>query len=56
MVGNLPQEQVLKPIDAVFTIEGRQIHEAYLVVADDHLVGFYLPGEAHSRLWSNPFP
>ena len=46
-VGNLPQGQVLRPIDTVFTIEGRQIHEAYLVVSDDNLVGFYLPGEAH---------
>lgn len=47
VVGNLPQGQVLKPIGTVFTIEGRQVHEAYLVVADNNLVGFYLPGESH---------
>jgi hypothetical protein len=46
-VGELPQGEVFRPIDTVFTIEGRQIHEAWLVVADNELVGFYLPGESH---------
>ncbi|AXV76815.1 MULTISPECIES: hypothetical protein [Ralstonia solanacearum species complex] len=46
-IGSLPQGEVLRPVDSVFTIEGRQVHEAYLVVSDTRLVGFYLPGEAH---------
>lgn len=45
--GRLPQGAVYRPVDSVFTIEGRQVHEAWLVVADGaRLVGFYLPGEA----------
>ncbi|RKT25635.1 hypothetical protein B0G69_1355 [Paraburkholderia sp. RAU2J] len=47
VIGTLPQGQVFKPVDAVFTIEGRQIHEAWLVVKDGRLTGFYLPGEEH---------
>ena len=46
-VGEVPQGLVLQPIDSVFTIEGRQVHEAYLVVKDNKLVGFFLPGESH---------
>ncbi|RXN93423.1 hypothetical protein C7R54_00865 [Achromobacter aloeverae] len=50
-VGTLPQGSVLRPVGAVFTIEGRQVHEAYLVVTQDKLVGFYLPGDrAYSAL------
>lgn len=45
-IGSLPQGEVLRPVDSVFTIEGRQVHEAYLVVSGSQLVGFYLPGEA----------
>ena len=45
-IGSLPQGEVLRPMDSVFTIEGRQVREAYLVVSDTRLVGFYLPGEA----------
>lgn len=45
-IGSLPQGEVLRPMGSVFTIEGRQVHEAYLVVSDTRLVGFYLPGEA----------
>ncbi|WP_254700423.1 hypothetical protein [Trinickia violacea] len=45
--GTLPQGQVLRPVGTVFTIEGRQVHEAWLVVAGEELVGFYLPGESH---------
>lgn len=45
-VGSLPQGEVLRPVDSVFTIEGRQVHEACLVVSGTWLVGFYLPGEA----------
>ncbi|MFC5605504.1 hypothetical protein [Variovorax soli] len=47
LVGRIPQGAVYRPVDSVFSIEGRQVHEAYLVV-DRHaaLQGFYLPGEA----------
>ncbi|MEY4561275.1 MAG: hypothetical protein RLZZ618_552 [Pseudomonadota bacterium] len=49
--GRLPQGVVYRPLNTVFAIEGRDVHEAYLVVADGVLVGFYLPGEARfSRL------
>ncbi|OAJ53880.1 hypothetical protein A6V36_10500 [Paraburkholderia ginsengiterrae] len=45
--GEVPQGLVLQPVDTVFTIEGRQVHEAYLVVKENRLVGFFLPGESH---------
>ncbi|MEO6364406.1 MAG: hypothetical protein ABIO71_14350 [Caldimonas sp.] len=45
-VGRLAQGEVYRPVDFVFSIEGRQVHEAYLVVAERRLVGFYLPGES----------
>jgi hypothetical protein len=44
-VGTTPQGAVYRPIDGVFAIEGANMHEAYLVMANDELVGFYLPGE-----------
>ena len=44
-VGTTPQGDVFRPVDDVFTIEGANRHEAYLVVAAGYLVGFYLPGE-----------
>lgn len=50
-VGTLSQGAVYRPVGTIFTIEGRQVHEAYLVIADQRLVGFYLPGEqAYSPL------
>jgi len=55
-VGSLPQGQVYRPVGTVFTIEGRQVHEAYLVVAADQLVGFYLPGEDHYSPLASPIP
>ena len=45
-VGTVPQGDVYRPLDGVFTVEGRQVHEAYLVVVDTSLKGFYLPGES----------
>ena len=45
--GEVPQGLVLRPVGGIFTIEGRQVHEAYLVVKGDSLVGFYLAGESH---------
>jgi hypothetical protein len=46
LVGRLPQGSVYRSAGSVLTIEGRQMHEAYLVVQRDALVGFYLPAEA----------
>lgn len=43
--GKLPQGDVYRPVGDVFTLEGAHIHEAYLVVKDGSLVGFYLPAE-----------
>ncbi len=54
-VGSLPQGEVLRPVDGIFTIEGRQVHEAYLVVSGADLMGFYLPGEAHFSPLDSPF-
>jgi hypothetical protein len=44
-VGSIPQGMVYRPHLDVFTLEGAHIHEAYLVVDKDTLVGFYLPAE-----------
>lgn len=54
LVGTVPQGQVFRPVDSVLTIEGRQVHEAYLVVSGGQLVGFYLPGEANYAALSVP--
>ena len=39
------QGEVYKSRDQVLTVEGYHVHEAYLVVASDELMGFYLPVE-----------
>jgi hypothetical protein len=43
--GTVPQGDVYKPYGDVFTLEGAHIHEAWLVLQGDQLVGFYLPVE-----------
>ncbi|QCX52193.1 hypothetical protein [Ralstonia solanacearum] len=53
-VGSLPQGEVLRPVDGIFTIVGRQVHEAYLVVSGADLMGFYLPGEEHFSPLDSP--
>ena len=45
-VGTLPQGTVYRPLNTVFSIEGRHVHEAYLVVKENALQGFFLPGES----------
>ena len=45
LVGTTPQGRVYRRSDGVFTVEGAHVHEAYLVLAADRLVGFYLPVE-----------
>jgi hypothetical protein len=44
-VGRSAEGDVFKPVDRVFTVEGTHIHEAYLVLDGDRVVGFYLPVE-----------
>jgi hypothetical protein len=44
-VGRVAQGDVLRPYQHVLTVEGSHIHEAWLVVRDGMLVGFYLPAE-----------
>jgi hypothetical protein len=48
-VGNIKQGEVFRPVGTVFSIQGANSHEAYLVLANKMLVGFYLPGD---RAWS----
>ena len=43
--GTLPEGIVYEPLDTVFAIEGRHVHEAWLVVRDGAIRGFYLPAE-----------
>jgi hypothetical protein len=45
-VGRLPQGNVYRPVDLAFALEGRQVHEAYLVIDGRALRGFYLPAES----------
>jgi hypothetical protein len=44
-IGRAAEGDVFKPVDRVFTVEGAHIHEAYLVLNGDRLVGYYLPVE-----------
>jgi hypothetical protein len=53
-VGTLPQGVVYQPVGTVFTVVGRNVHEAYLVVQGTTLQGFYLPGEHNFSPLSNP--
>lgn len=43
--GVIPQGAVYRAAQGVFTVEGANIHEAYLVLRGEELVGFYLPVE-----------
>jgi len=52
--GTLPQGDVYRAEKTIFTIEGRQVHEAYLVLSGNSLVGFYLPGESNFSPLSPP--
>lgn len=54
LAGNVSQGRVYRPVDAPFTIEGSQVHEAYLVIDGGTLVGFYLPGERMVSPLSSP--
>ena len=45
LFGVLAQGEVYRSPDQTLTVEGYNVHEAYLVVKDSTLVGFYLPVE-----------
>ena len=44
-LGRVSEGTVFRPLDGPFTIEGAHVHEAYLVLSGQTLVGFYLPVE-----------
>ncbi|MES9898231.1 MAG: hypothetical protein ABW148_04305 [Sedimenticola sp.] len=53
-VGTIKEGDVFKPYRNVFTIEGAHVREAYLVISNDQLIGFYIPGEdSYSSLKSS---
>lgn len=43
--GTLPQGNVYRRVGGIFTVEGANVHEAFLVVSGNRLVGYYLPVE-----------
>lgn len=45
LVGTIPEGDVYKSRDQVLTVECSNVHEAYLVISEGSLVGFYLPVE-----------
>jgi hypothetical protein len=45
LVGSIQEGEVYKPLDQVLTVECSNIYEAYLVLTDRTLIGFYLPVE-----------
>jgi hypothetical protein len=45
LFGTLKEGDVYRSPDQVLTVEGYNVHEAYLVVRDGWLIGFYLPVE-----------
>lgn len=44
-IGRIAQGEVYQPFNSVLTIEGAHIHEAYLVVEQGAVSGFFLPAE-----------
>jgi len=45
LVGTVPEGEVYKSNNQVMSVECSNIHEAYLVVRETSVVGFYLPFE-----------
>ena len=49
--GRVSTGEVYRPINNVFTVEGSHVREAYIVINNHRIHGFYLPGEnAYSAL------
>lgn len=53
-VGKIEHGDVYKTKDQILTIEGSNIFEAYIVVSEDKIVGFYLPVEKTYSPLSSP--
>ena len=53
-VGTVTYGNVYKTNDQILTVEGSNIYEAYIVVSNDKLVGFYLPAEESYSPLSKP--
>ncbi|HEX5125922.1 MAG TPA: hypothetical protein VFW00_04205, partial [Rhodocyclaceae bacterium] len=53
-IGSLSQGEVYKPTDSTFTVESKNIHEAYLVIKNKMLIGYYLPVEQTISLLDHP--
>ena len=45
LFGTIDRGEVYRSQDEVLTVEGFNVHEAYLVIKNESLVGFYLPVE-----------
>jgi hypothetical protein len=54
--GRISQGEVYRPTSTVITVEGAHIHEAYLVLRENRVVGFYLPAEKSFSPLSQPIP
>ena len=54
--GAIPQGDVYRPVGTVFSVEGANRHEAYLVISADRIVGFFLPSEEAFAPLPQPVP
>jgi hypothetical protein len=45
VIGDIQQGAVYRSKDQLLTVEGFDVHEAYIVVKNNYLEGFYLPVE-----------
>ena len=55
-VGSIAAGDVYQGVNTVFTVEGVDIHEAYLVISGRDLVGYYLPFEKTFEELGSPEP
>lgn len=44
-MGRISEGDVYRPVNQVLNVEGSHVHEAYAVISNRTLVGFYLPFE-----------
>jgi hypothetical protein len=56
LVGSISEGDVYKPLDQALNVEGSHVHEAYAVISNSTLVGFYLPFEKTFVKASTPVP
>lgn len=55
-VGRIAQGVVYQRVGSVFAVQARDVHEAYLVVSEGRLQGFYLPAERAFSPANPPIP